>query len=529
MMRFSIIIAIFFIANFTVRLTSASNIQETSQKLTAYNVKNYCNGGKCSNLNMPDMETETYYILAENPEVLTLQFENSKIPRIPPKFFEVYPKLQELSLANSSVMGIHQNHYEHADNLKVLNLADNFITHIKNDTFLYTPNLQYLWLDRNQVYSLNEGSFRELRNLTLLSLESNLIETLPIGVFDDLEKLQILTLSYNRIEILQPDLFMNNMKLIGISLHHNQLKEIGERSFVKLQQIQLLDLSYNPTLKELTIDIDTKGELNLYNCGLRILNIYGKIRNGVFTNNQLEEIYFENPQTIELLELRNNSLKDLQTFSGLMYNLKYLDLSVNPLGKLQKTVFQQMDSLVSFNVSSTNLTKLEGDFFKKSNLKIFDISDNKLEEFNLTLCNNLKNVTNFYLDKNDWNCYSLRMVMDLYVRPRGIAYSIDTYDEDFPGEYIGGIACMYKINDVGGAVDKVATKSEPLTLETKEYFVAYEEPSEMAKKQHENLEEEIQAVKSEMKAITLFYEQKFGKFLKRLEALEEKFGVNSTF
>lgn len=508
----------------TLHLIHASEIRakDSSQKLTALKVKNYCDGEKCRNLNIPDMETETYYILTENPEVLTLQFENSRIPRIPPKFFEVYPKLQELSLANSSVMGIHQSHFDHADNLKVLNLSDNFITQLKNETFVFTPSLQYLWLDRNQIHSLNEGSFQDLKELTLLSLDSNLIEVLPTGVFDDLEKLQILSLSYNRIEVIPADLFINNMKLYGIHLHHNDLKEVGFSAFMKLQQIQLLDMSYNPALAEITMEINFPGELNLNHCGLKVLNIYGKFTNGVFTDNQLEEIYFENPQSIELLELRNNSLRDLQTFGGMMDQLRYLDLSVNPLVKLPKSYFERMDSLVSLNVSSTLLEELNGDFFRKSNLKILDISDNKLEEFNLTLCNNLKNVTNFYLDKNNWNCYSLRLVMDLYIRPRNIAYSIDSFDDEFPGEYIGGIACLYKINDVGGMVEN--HKAEPLTMETKEYFVAYEEPSDVSRKQHENLEEEIQSVKTEMKAITLFYEQKFAKFLKRLEALEEKFG-----
>lgn len=515
---------IYFFIAFHLSGASAIGSNESFQKLTALNVKNYCNGEKCSNLSLAEMETETYYIFTENTEVLTLQFESSEIPRIPPKFFEVYSKLQELSLANSSVMAIYQNHFEQADNLKVLNLADNFITQIKNETFLFTPSLQYMWLDRNQIHLLHERSFQNLKELTLLSLDSNLIEVLPTGVFDDLEKLQILSMSYNRIEVISSDLFLNNMKLYGIHLHHNKLKEVGFSTFTKLQQIQLLDISYNPTLSEITMEINCHGEVNFNHCGLKVLNVYGKFTNGVFTDNLLEEIYFENPKVIELLELRNNSLQDLQTLGGMMESLKYLDLSVNPLKKLQKSNFQGMSSLVSLNISSTNLKTLDGDFFKKSNIKILDVSDNKLEELNLTLFNNLRNITNFYLDRNDWNCYSLRLVMDLHIRPRGIAYSIDSYDADFPGEYIGGISCLYKLKD-----QIKQTEAEHLKMETKEYFVAYEEPSDISKKQCDNLEEEIQSIKSELHAITLFYEQKFSKFLKRLQTLEEKLDEKGTF
>nr|XP_055042702.1 serine-rich adhesin for platelets-like [Misgurnus anguillicaudatus] len=120
--------------------------------------------------------------------------------------------------------------------------------------------LLHLWVGSNSLDSLdldlkkNWSSTRTLSHekrectswapdLQLLSAERNHLKHLPKGL-NCLKSLQILQLSYNQIfEIGPADLNLTSLK--ELHLQHNHIRNIHSHAFIGLQQLQVLDLSYN--------------------------------------------------------------------------------------------------------------------------------------------------------------------------------------------------------------------------------------------------------------------------------------------
>lgn len=118
----------------------------------------------------------------------------------------------------------------------------------------------------------------------------------------------------------------------------------------------------------------------------------------------------------------------------------------------------------------------------------------------------LVNLTHFYIHANNWNCFNLAQVMDILILQHGISYTIDQFNEDFPGTYINGIACMYRLPQ---------KEESPAQLKEREDEVdtVYYPLSEAS---------EVEKLRQEIKAVVQHFEQRVDMVYAMVNKLNEK-------
>ncbi|CAH0549521.1 unnamed protein product [Brassicogethes aeneus] len=123
------------------------------------------------------------------------------------------------------------------------------------------------WLDqdnKNFAYkkvTVNNGIYVNLSqqfpssNLEYLNLENNQIAILGNSVFQNLQNMTTLILSHNRINIIDPEAFKGVYKegeymplrsLKTLKLDHNNINQINQDVFEHTEDLEILDLSFNP-------------------------------------------------------------------------------------------------------------------------------------------------------------------------------------------------------------------------------------------------------------------------------------------
>jgi hypothetical protein len=108
-------------------------------------------------------------------------------------------------------------------------------------------SLVYLDLDNNGLVALDAGVFRRVTRLRTLILRNNMLQILPHSLFSDLYELQDLDLRSNRLVSLTDErLFRSQNSLTSLYLSHNKLITIHQQVVLPLQNIQILNLAYNP-------------------------------------------------------------------------------------------------------------------------------------------------------------------------------------------------------------------------------------------------------------------------------------------
>lgn len=108
-------------------------------------------------------------------------------------------------------------------------------------------SIVYLDLDNNGLVALDAGVFRKVTKLRALILRNNMLQTLPHSLFSDLYKLEDLDLRSNRLVSLTDErLFRSQNSLTSLDLSYNKLITIHQQAVLPLQNIQILNLAYNP-------------------------------------------------------------------------------------------------------------------------------------------------------------------------------------------------------------------------------------------------------------------------------------------
>jgi len=144
-----------------------------------------------------------------------------------------------------------------------------------------------------------------------------------------------------------------------------------------------------------------------------------------------------------------------------------------------------------------------------TNLRKLDISFNNLTEIDPSTFPTLTQLTHFFIHGNNWNCFSLRVVMDVLIRGNGITYTIDDYNPNFPGEYFHGIACMYRLSEKE-SLDSSSSSSELSASVESSPKLSSAEPSEVEK------------LRQELKSVVQHFETKFDMIFNQLALLNEQ-------
>ncbi|XP_030373557.1 protein artichoke [Scaptodrosophila lebanonensis] len=522
---------------------------------------------RCQGFNFPmadevaffDLQTEVRiapdgatYQLGGEKRMERLTFENSTFVNFPLHlFYEL--ELKELDMRGCNVRHVTWDAFLMANKLQVLLLSRNNIHRLEASVFGFATELQYLFLDGNKLRHVHAQTFKGLRKLRHLDLSENRLNILPDHIFDDLEQLREVVLAQNRLRAIGNELFAHNSQLLIVSLHTNRLRELGEYAFrspmqqqqreqaqpqqqqdreaVKpRQQLLNLDLSHNEQLNVLVLNLNA-GYLWARNCSLYRVNVYGSVTNVDLSDNRLMELYFSAPEALQHLQLRNNSLAQLASLSRVP-NLQHLDVSDNPALK-ELPAGWQTPALELLDISNTSHTEmpmaaLEG----MPQLRKLNVSANNLTEIDPNAFDRLSHLTHFYIHANNWNCYNLNLIMDLLIRPHGITYTVDAFDQYFPGQYINGIACMYRLPED----DDSSNEFESRSLEPRPEIMDTQASASVENLQELKIDpalEEVNKLRQELKVVVQHFEEKLDRVSEQFNALDAKMKaietLNSTF
>ncbi|EDW85128.1 uncharacterized protein Dwil_GK12778 [Drosophila willistoni] len=463
----------------------------------------------------PDRDT---YEVGNQPRLDVLIFQNSTFNTFPLHLFYSL-ELSELDMRNCQMKHVTWESFLMANNLRILLLSENNIEEIDESTFNYASELQFLFLRGNRLSRLNRKSFKGLRKLQHLDLSGNRLTELAVGIFDDLERLQQIDLSDNQLSFLGNELFGQNSHLLTVNLNTNHLRAIEENAFRRSTNsppLLAVDLSHNNQLNVLLLNLNA-GDLRARNCSLDRVNLYGSVTNVDLSDNRLRELYFTQPEILERLILRNNSLGQLSSLTRVP-RLRYLDVGDNPgLGDLPEN--WQTPALQYLDISNTGQQQLDIDALKgMPQLRKLNISSNNISQIDPPSFMELSHLTHFYLHANNWNCYNLNNLMNILIRPFGITYTPDRYDTDYPGEYVFGIACMYRLTEP--ETESESSSASASASSSSVEYVSLESQSQNL--QHERDQMEIDKLRQELKSVVQHFDAKFDNVFQQLLQLNLK-------
>ncbi|XP_034485215.1 insulin-like growth factor-binding protein complex acid labile subunit [Drosophila innubila] len=383
------------------------------------------------------------YELGEEERLVTLIMENATFVNFPLHLFYELPQLSDLDMRHCNMRYVSWECFLEANKLKILLLSDNEIAQLDESSFSYASELEYLFISYNKLSSLHPDAFKGLGQLRHLDLSNNQLELLPEQLFEELSALQELVLAENKLRYISSELLSHNTRLQTVVLHTNQLQNLGEYAFHSAPLLLFVELSHNPGLEVLLLSLNA-GHLLARNCSLSRVNLFGAVSNVDLDNNHLQELYFSTSEALEHLVLRNNSLQQLATLSNVP-RLRHLNVADNPqLGDLPND--WQTPELERLDLSNTGLLQLPLEALRgMPQLRKLNVSANNISEINPQDFEQLTQLTHFYIHANNWNCFNLRLVMDMVIIQHGISYTVDKFNDDFPGEYIYGIECMYRL------------------------------------------------------------------------------------
>ncbi|KAM7363722.1 uncharacterized protein ACRADG_000515 isoform 1-T2 [Cochliomyia hominivorax] len=460
--------------------------------------------------------SNTTYQVKERKKLSFMSFHKSKFTNFPLQLFEAFD-MMELDFRNCSLKFLQKKSFQNACHLEILLLSNNLLTKIQAKQFSKAKNLSYLALDNNRLKDLHVQSFKGLKKLNSLDLQHNLIETLHQDIFSYMIRLQQINLAGNHLKLIEQNLFTFNPQLVNIQLQENLLQDIEDYAFQNQENLIYLDFSRNPQIEKF-VSTNLKVEyLVAQNCGLKRVNIYGKVFNLDFQHNAIKELYFSQPELLESLILKDN---DLEQISILAYakNLIFLDVSDNPqlksLGDLWK-----IDSLEYLNASNITLKEMPPHIFSSPHkLKYLNVSFNQLQEINPLIFKSLKKLYEIHIHHNNWNCYNLQMLMDMIIRPWKISYTRDKYETNFPGKYIRGIKCFNREEILLDKYSLEEVNTSP------EIFNDHQDQFITEKFIYINLEniENVEDFRGKLKIFVQKYDQTFSLIMEKLHNLDKR-------
>ncbi|EAT47663.2 AAEL001240-PA, partial [Aedes aegypti] len=325
--------------------------------------------------------------------------------------------------------------------LEVLNLAHNNISSLRRRSFAGLVNLQEFDLSHNKIEVLQIEQFSPLKKLRLLKLNNNRLRAVPRDAFLntrieflDLSNnlfaawqatafadigftLRSIQFSNNLLEFLDEYMFTSTQYLLELNLSYNQIKLIPDNSFANLNNLTILDLSWNPFItinfKEIFLNVPRLHELHLQHTGLYRLPslILPQLVTIDISHNHVQEI----ESLEELYYLREFYAKDnkINNITNLLRNLpssiRVLEISRNPIRKISFHDFTQNRRLEELYIEDIKITNPDI-FIKLHNLKKLRI--NSQHNFS-ELISKLRGLQELYVtvyeDHIDENLFTAKM------------------------------------------------------------------------------------------------------------------------
>uniref|UniRef100_A0A1I7UDH0 LRRCT domain-containing protein n=1 Tax=Caenorhabditis tropicalis TaxID=1561998 RepID=A0A1I7UDH0_9PELO len=282
-------------------------------------MKNYCVHG---NQELQDTLNATNFQLARPDLVRTLTikcpYHSPKVSTPPHSLFQGFRNLDRLELDRCLIDTVPEALFAGLGQLYSLILKNAKIADFPREIFAHTPNLMTLDLSGNRL-RIEPYSLRSLHNLIHLDLSDNDIGFLT-NTMISLTKLKVITMNNNKITNIDFRRFPEN--LTDLSIRHNLVSTIHYVP-ASARNLKRLDLAGNRL--EFVAGLST-GAVNVLPAELKHVDLSNN------RLNYLHESAFEHLSNLILLDLKNNSLKEVKasSFRGSRYQMK-LFLSENTL------------------------------------------------------------------------------------------------------------------------------------------------------------------------------------------------------
>ena len=316
------------------------------------------------------------------PPFKNVTISSHRVKSLPSNVFVGLGDLVFLNLYGCVIANLSNDTFRGLRSLKILDMSGNALSSVNTEIFSHLPELNILKLSRNKFKSLDPSQFLGLNRLTVLDLSGNSINTITRSAWD-LPALQTLDLSTNNMISLQyakTGLFHGLNDLDKLILASNPIKEIGENSFIGLEDLKYLDISdlgilqnlafcftFSNKLLSLDLSYSTLRTLVRTLQGLDWLQTLQASHmnlqwNGLFSSNISAFSFTPN---LTRLSLKGNNLNGLhsKTFTRLT-KLEQLDMRRGRINALHPDIFRDLISLRYLYLDHNTITSISAQHFK---------------------------------------------------------------------------------------------------------------------------------------------------------------------
>ncbi|KAI5966471.1 uncharacterized protein KGF55_000780 [Candida pseudojiufengensis] len=303
--------------------------------------------------------------------------------------------LKKVTLSNNNIedLSIILNNLISFSKLEYLNLADNPIDWNSSESnFKKFKNLKYLKLSNTHI-GLNLSKILFPNSIEELSLEVNQIESIDQIKFPS--NLINLGIGSNKLKVVYKPDFPSNLKTIHFTENlitkldlstnykgEDMKIEILYVNFNKIKDIEDLKLPNNNYLKVLNLDRCLFNELKF--------KVPSGIKELSFSACNISKIdlkFNDDNTSLKYLCLSHNKITRFPKRMKLPNSIINLNLSINELSKIPDQI-SNLENLEFLNLAQNKFNKLKYDFNKNINLESLDLSFNKILDLQLNFLNN---------------------------------------------------------------------------------------------------------------------------------------------
>ena len=326
---------------------------------------------------------------------------------------------------------------------------------IINNSFcdnLNLPNLTHLILDHSLIcgFNFNKTCLSKLPKLKVLNLSFNCFSIFGVSAFGDLgmlENLVELDISHQNYLIYVP---YNN-----ISIPFSLPKNLASLDFSYILQpsehTRNITLTIDPPPKYLNFQGNFVPVLHAFtscsakNCSTPLEADFSR-NNMISFEGSFDDAIRNKNLIVESLDLSDNQLgKQLGEPGNKIFriftNLTKLDLTSNDIKTLQYSTFESLHKLEYLNLSKNSLLLIEFKILHMKTLKLLDLSENIVSQFDVTLQNDIdevkshsKNFTiNMWGNPIQCSCETLSFLLWMYHR-QSMFDRFDNYTCTYGGE-----------------------------------------------------------------------------------------------
>ncbi|MCF6130903.1 leucine-rich repeat domain-containing protein [Flavobacterium wongokense] len=346
--------------------------------------------------------------------VIVVDLSQNKIKSFPLELFDLQ-ELRYVWMDNNELQNIKVKDIDKVkqSNIRLISMEHNRLS--KFPSFVFgLNNLEELKLNENKIseVTLDKNTDVTKSKIEFIELKKNKLGQLP-WAFEEMPKLINLDLSGNNIKTIESDI-TGFQALQSLNLSSNPLKSIG-KSFYNLTSLEELNL--NQTL--LTTLPDSIGKLSklkslvLPGSFYRFPSEFGKLK-------RLNELYINNGSPL--------NASNYTGFPAAVYDctgLKTLSISGVNLYSVGPDI-SKLKRMESLYLNDCKISECSGQIFSLPNLKVLDLSNNKISKIDFSSMSNWSPIKTLNLENS-----SIDVATILLLR-RNLPYAkINYFDSDF--------------------------------------------------------------------------------------------------